>query len=87
VDGVSALTIRPAYSKWPEYNRRLRDVVAAMTLERDLRVVLPVPAEIVDIKTAHRKTASIPDRHVPAREPNRGGSHSTPPAPTHRAGP
>ena len=24
-------TIRPAYSKWPEYNRRLRDVVAAMT--------------------------------------------------------
>jgi uncharacterized damage-inducible protein DinB len=24
-------TIRPAYSKWPEYNRRLRDVVAALT--------------------------------------------------------
>ena len=27
-------TIRPAYSKWPEYNRRLRDVVAAMTDEQ-----------------------------------------------------
>ena len=34
MDGVSTLTIRPAYSKWPEYNRRLRDVVAAMTLEQ-----------------------------------------------------
>jgi hypothetical protein len=31
---VSTLTIRPAYSKWPEYNRRLRDVVAAMTDEQ-----------------------------------------------------
>jgi uncharacterized damage-inducible protein DinB len=28
------MTIRPAYSKWPEYNRRLRDVVAAMTDEQ-----------------------------------------------------
>jgi hypothetical protein len=28
---VSTLTIRPAYSKWPEYNRRLRGVIAAMT--------------------------------------------------------
>jgi hypothetical protein len=27
-------TIRPAYSKWPEYNRRLRDVVAALTDEQ-----------------------------------------------------
>jgi hypothetical protein len=27
-------TIRPAYSRWPEYNRRLRDVVAAMTDEQ-----------------------------------------------------
>ncbi|MEA2630951.1 MAG: hypothetical protein QOE66_1170 [Chloroflexota bacterium] len=26
--------IRPAYSKWPDYNRRLRDVVAAMTDEQ-----------------------------------------------------
>jgi len=26
-------TIRPAYSKWSDYNRRLRDVVAAMTEE------------------------------------------------------
>lgn len=31
---MSDLTIRPAYSKWPEYNRRLRDVVAAMTDEQ-----------------------------------------------------
>ena len=27
-------TIRPAYSTWPTYNRRLRDVVAAMTDEQ-----------------------------------------------------
>jgi uncharacterized damage-inducible protein DinB len=27
-------TIRPAYSTWPKYNRRLRDVVAAMTDEQ-----------------------------------------------------
>jgi uncharacterized damage-inducible protein DinB len=27
-------TIRPAFSKWPEYNRRLRDIVAAMTEEQ-----------------------------------------------------
>jgi hypothetical protein len=30
---MSSRTIRPAYSKWPEYNRRLRDVVAAMSDE------------------------------------------------------
>jgi len=30
---MSDLTIRPAYSKWPEYNRRLRDAVASMTEE------------------------------------------------------
>jgi hypothetical protein len=29
--GMSETTIRPAYSMWPQYNRRLRDVVAAMT--------------------------------------------------------
>jgi len=28
---MSNATIRPAYSRWPEYNRRLRDIVAAMT--------------------------------------------------------
>jgi hypothetical protein len=28
---MSDLTIRPAYSTWPKYNQRLRDVVAAMT--------------------------------------------------------
>ena len=27
---MASLTIRPAYSKWPDYNRRLRDVVAAL---------------------------------------------------------
>jgi DinB superfamily len=32
--GVADLTIRPAYSTWPDYNRRLRDVVAAMTQEQ-----------------------------------------------------
>jgi uncharacterized damage-inducible protein DinB len=31
---VSNLAIRPAYSMWPQYNRRLRDVVAAMTDEQ-----------------------------------------------------
>lgn len=34
MNGVSTLTIRPAYSKWRAYNRRLRDVVAAMTDEQ-----------------------------------------------------
>lgn len=34
VSGMSTSTIRPAYSKWPEYNRRLRDVVAALTEEQ-----------------------------------------------------
>ena len=28
------MTIRPAFSMWPEYNRRLRDVVAGMTDEQ-----------------------------------------------------
>jgi hypothetical protein len=28
---MSEMTIRPAFSTWPEYNRRLRDVIAAMT--------------------------------------------------------
>jgi uncharacterized damage-inducible protein DinB len=31
---MSDLTIRPAYSKWPDHNRRLRDVVAALTDEQ-----------------------------------------------------
>ena len=31
---MSTATIRLAYSKWPEYNRRLREVVAAMTGEQ-----------------------------------------------------
>ena len=32
--GLSKLTIRPAYSMWPRYNRRLREVVALMTAEQ-----------------------------------------------------
>ena len=31
---MSDATIRAAYSMWPQYNRRLRDVVAAMTVEQ-----------------------------------------------------
>jgi hypothetical protein len=31
---MSSVTIRPAFSMWPEYSRRLRDVVAAMTDEQ-----------------------------------------------------
>ena len=31
---MSDLTIRPAYRTWPLYNERLRDVLAAMTVEQ-----------------------------------------------------
>ena len=31
---MNTTTIRPAYSSWPDYNRRLRDVVAALTAEQ-----------------------------------------------------
>jgi hypothetical protein len=31
---MSTSIIRPAYSMWPQYNRRLRDVVGAMTEEQ-----------------------------------------------------
>jgi uncharacterized damage-inducible protein DinB len=31
---MSTLMIRPAYDMWPQYNRRLREVVAAMTDEQ-----------------------------------------------------
>lgn len=31
---MPSLTIRPAYSVWPEYDRRLRDVVATLTDEQ-----------------------------------------------------
>jgi uncharacterized damage-inducible protein DinB len=34
VKGMSITTIRPAYSSWPVYNRRLHDVVGAMTDEQ-----------------------------------------------------
>lgn len=29
---MSDLTIRPAYSKWPDYQRAFRDVVAGLTV-------------------------------------------------------
>ena len=31
---MSDAAIRPAFSKWPDYNRRLRDVVAGLTQEQ-----------------------------------------------------
>jgi hypothetical protein len=31
---MSEGTIRPAYSKWPDYNRRFRDVIAGLTDEQ-----------------------------------------------------
>ena len=31
---MSNPTIRPAYSAWPDFNRRFRDVIAAMTDEQ-----------------------------------------------------
>jgi hypothetical protein len=31
---MSSATIRPAFSKWPDYNRRLRDVVGVMSEEQ-----------------------------------------------------
>jgi uncharacterized damage-inducible protein DinB len=31
---MSTMTIRPAYRTWPEYNQKLRDVVAAMIREQ-----------------------------------------------------
>lgn len=34
MDGVSSVSIRPAYGVWPQYNQRLRDAVAAMTDEQ-----------------------------------------------------
>ncbi len=34
VGAMSDTTIRPAYGLWPEYNRRLRDIVAALTDEQ-----------------------------------------------------
>ncbi len=34
VNGMSTMTIRPAYSSWPTYNQRLRDVVGEMTLDQ-----------------------------------------------------
>jgi hypothetical protein len=38
---MTDLTIRPAYSKWPDYDRALRDVVASMT--EDQLAIHPSP--------------------------------------------
>ena len=38
---MSEPTIRPAYSKWPDYNRRLRDVVAGLTGQQLARCPSP----------------------------------------------
>ena len=38
---MSEMTIRAAYSAWPEYNQRLRDVVASMT--DDQLAIQPAP--------------------------------------------
>ena len=38
---MSEPTIRPAYSKWPDYNRRLRDVVAGLTEQQLARCPSP----------------------------------------------
>jgi uncharacterized damage-inducible protein DinB len=38
---MSMTTIRPAYDMWPQYNRRLREVIAAMTDEQ--LAILPAP--------------------------------------------
>jgi uncharacterized damage-inducible protein DinB len=34
VDGMREMTVRPAYSVWPRYDQRLRDVVATLTEEQ-----------------------------------------------------
>jgi uncharacterized damage-inducible protein DinB len=34
VTGMSTATVRPAYEMWPQYNRRLRDVIGAMSDEQ-----------------------------------------------------
>ena len=34
LDAMSVSTIRPFYDMWPQYNRRLRDVISAMTDEQ-----------------------------------------------------
>ena len=31
---MSDMSIRPAYSKWPDYNRALRDVMTGLTGEQ-----------------------------------------------------
>ncbi|MDP9296342.1 MAG: hypothetical protein M3O88_06590, partial [Actinomycetota bacterium] len=45
MDGMGNQTIRPAYSMWHQYNRRFREIVAAMTDEQlAIRVVGHAPS-------------------------------------------
>ena len=34
IDGMSTSTLRPFYDMWPQYNRRLREVIAAMSSDQ-----------------------------------------------------
>jgi hypothetical protein len=73
VEGMSDLTIRPAFSKWPDYNRRLRDVLGAI----DRLLGLRDPAR-PDRPSGSRSTEAppqgAPPRHrldvLPGREVN-----------------
>ena len=56
VIGMSPSTIRPAYHMWPQYNRRLRDVVAAMNDEQ--LAIRPAP-DLLPIWAAVGHTAAM----------------------------
>jgi uncharacterized damage-inducible protein DinB len=49
-------TIRPAYHMWPQYNRRLRDVIAAMTDEQ--LAIRPTP-DLMPIWAVVGHTAAV----------------------------
>ena len=53
---MSATTIRPAYSMWPQYNRRVRDVVGALTDEQ--LAIRPAP-DLLPIWAAVGHTAAM----------------------------
>ena len=56
---MSTETIRPAYSMWPQYNRRLREVVAAMTDEQ--LAIRPAPDLLPHLGRgrSHRRDARL----------------------------
>ena len=53
---MSISTIRSAYSMWPQYNRRLREVVAAMT---DEQLAIRPSADLLPIWAAVGHTAAM----------------------------